>query len=79
MGPSSPVPPRSDGRILPPLDKRKWIIFIFIYQNHHHHQPEIVPERGLAGVEDNVVPHILTTERSQHGKEEIENPAKFYK
>ena len=57
--------------------KKNGLLSFSFHQNHH--QPEIVPERGLAGVEDNVVPHILTTERSQHGKEEIENPAKFYK
>ena len=44
-----------------------------------NYRPEIVPQSGLAGVEHNIVPHILTAERSQHGKEEIENPEKFDK
>ena len=41
--------------------------------------PEVVPQTGLARVEHHVVPHILTAERSNHGKEEIENSEKFDK
>ena len=48
-------------------------------QDQQQYQPEVVSQTGLTGVEHHIVPNILTAERSQHGKQEIENPEKLYK
>ena len=47
---------------------------IFVACSDYMLGPEVVGQSVLAGVKDHVVPHILTTERSQHGEENIEQP-----